>query len=248
MKRRMGYKHDRFDHRDQVAVMTDVPLPVRIDLRETGLMPPIEDQGNLGSCVAHAATSAIEFLERRTATADVNRSRLFVYYGARDIEGTIKEDAGCEIRDAFKVLNKLGAPDEVLWPYNHRKWRTKPSTVAYANGALARLFKYQRVPVKTLAIKQVLAQSLPVVIGIWLFAGFESDAVAASGVVPMPTYGEENIGGHAMLVVGYDDARQAFLVRNSWGTSWGQQGYCWIPYDYIGNTKLGSDYWVATEY
>lgn len=246
--RKYGYRKDKYDGRDLLAAVGDVPLPSRVDLRETQLLPPIEDQGNLGSCVAHAATAAIEYLERRSATADVERSRLFVYYGAREIEGTIKEDAGCQIRDAFKVLNKLGAPDEALWPYNPRKFRTKPTKVAYANAALSRLFKYQRVKVNTLAIKQTLAQSLPVVIGVDLYASFESDAVAASGEVPLPTHAEETIGGHAMLAVGFDDAQQAFLVRNSWGKTWGQQGYCWMPYAYVGNAKLGGDYWVAMEY
>jgi C1A family cysteine protease len=85
---------------------------------------------------------------------------------------------------------------------------------------------------------------LPFAFGFTVYESFESDAVAQTGIVPMPSSNEEVLGGHAVLAVGYDDASTSFIVRNSWGPNWGQKGYYQMPYGYLTNTDLASDFWA----
>jgi C1A family cysteine protease len=120
-----------------------------------------------------------------------------------------------------------------------------PEPEAYKNAASRRLTSYARVMTHDVtSIKTVLASNLPIVIGIQLFASFESPEVAASGIVQMPIAGERHLGGHAVLIVGYNDAYSVFIVRNSWGPEWGQGGYFTIPYTYLTHASLASDAWV----
>jgi C1A family cysteine protease len=105
--------------------------------------------------------------------------------------------------------------------------------------------QYQRVDNRSVeAIKTPLAEGHPVVFGFSVYDSFESDQVAKDGVVPMPQKGEELLGGHAVLAVGYDDGSKMFIVRNSWGPKWGREGYCMMPYEYLTNTDLADDFWV----
>ena len=80
--------------------------------------------------------------------------------------------------------------------------------------------------------------------GFTVYESFESQEVAKTGVVPMPAPGEQVVGGHAVLAVGYDDSAQTFMVRNSWGTGWGQAGYFTMPYAYLTTRGLSSDFWT----
>jgi C1A family cysteine protease len=192
---------------------------------------PIEDQGNLGSCVAQAIVGALEFLERKAGDDPFNDlSRLFVYYQARAIENSILDDAGCEIRDGVKGCAKIGVPREEIWPYRISDFAKAPSTQAYADATAHKIASYWKIA-SDLASRQSLADGYPVVFGCWVYESFESNAVDASGTVPMPQSGEAMLGGHAMLRVGYNDVSQRWIVRNSWG-KWGRRGYCTMPYAY----------------
>jgi C1A family cysteine protease len=82
------------------------------------------------------------------------------------------------------------------------------------------------------------------VFGFTVYDSFESPAVAKSGHAPMPTPGEATIGGHAVMGVGYDDSKQWFIVRNSWGPTWGMKGYFTLPYAYLTDTSLADDFWT----
>jgi len=153
---------------------------------------------------------------------------------------------GAQIRDGIKVINQYGVCEETLWAYNPAAFTTKPSAAAYAEAKLHNALKYQRVNQDLNSLKQTLASGYPIVTGISVYQSFESGNVAATGMVPMPLEGEQCLGGHAVLIVGYDDSMQCFIMRNSWGTSWGVQGYFYIPYVYLSNPTMASDMWVVT--
>ena len=93
-------------------------------------------------------------------------------------------------------------------------------------------------------MKGCLASGYPFVLGFTVYQSFESDTVAQTGHAPMPGPNEQTIGGHAVLAVGYDDSQNWFIIRNSWGTGWGMQGYFTLPYDYLTNDNLADDFWT----
>ena len=244
-KRRYGWKRDLPDQRDLLykPLLTTTQLPPSVDLRSN--CPIIQDQGNLGSCTAHALTAAVEFLEIKDKHPIRMLSRLFVYYNERMIEGTIYSDSGAALRDGVKALNKYGAPNEGLWGYNINVFTQKPNKQCYSTGAIHDIVQYKSLN-NINDLKSCLASGFPFVMGFTVYESFESPIVASTGIVPMPQQNESVLGGHAVCVVGYDDSKQSFLVRNSWGTSWGLSGYFWLPYGFI-TTGLASDFWVISK-
>jgi C1A family cysteine protease len=215
-------------------------LPPSIDLRSK--MPPIYDQGQLGSCTANAIAAAVEFNEMQEGAGEATPSRLFIYYGEREIEGTVGQDSGAQIRDGIKVVATVGAPSETDWPYDIAKFSEKPPQKAFDDAAKSRAIQYLSVAPNYL--QGALAVNFPVVIGFTVYSGFESPEVAKTGVLNLPQQGEQVMGGHAVLVVGYDDSSQRFTVRNSWGEGWGQAGHFTMPYAYLLNPSLSSDFWT----
>lgn len=239
MNRTYGWRPDMPDHRDAIysSVLHAGVLPPTADLRAG--FPACYDQGNLGSCTGNALAGAIAFENHRVGMP----SRLFIYYGERSIEGTIGQDAGAQIRDGIKVLAKTGVCSEAEWPYVIAKFKTKPSAQCFADALPNRIISYQRV-VSLQDMKAALASGSPVVFGFTVYESFESDAVAKTGMVQMPGKTERALGGHAVVGVGYNDASQRIIVRNSWGTAWGMHGYFTLPYVYIQNRNLSDDFWT----
>ena len=205
----------------------------------------ILDQGDLGSCTGNAIVGALEVLENKGGGEFIDLSRLFVYWNERNLEGTVNEDAGAFIRDGIKVVASFGACAEKLWPYDETRWAERPGHAAFVDATKRRVTEYARVDQDRYQIRSVLASGFPIVFGMSVYDSFMSDAVAANGVVPMPAATESCQGGHAVLAVGYDDEKDAVLVRNSWGADWGQAGYFWLPYAYITHPDLASDLWVV---
>lgn len=209
---------------------------------------PVENQGNLGSCTGHGIVGALEYEENLQKETFVRLSRLFVYFNERKIEGDISEDAGAQIRDGIKAVAQYGAPDETLWPYVEEKFADTPSSEAYTDGLNHTAIQYARVDQTESALTHALAAGHPVVIGITVYESFESDAVAASGAVPLPNQQtEECMGGHCVLLVGYDFDTRLFTVRNSWGEAWANKGYFTIPFEYLTNEDLAEDFWVVSK-
>jgi C1A family cysteine protease len=245
---RYGWIPDLPDQRDFAYAAPRAALaalPPSMDLRPG--CPPVYDQGQLGSCTANAIAAAIEFDQmKQKQAAPFVPSRLFVYYNERVIEGTIKQDAGAMIRDGVKSVNRLGAPPEPLWPYTIARFAQKPPTAAYKEASKHQVLSYQRVARDLAQMRGCLASGYPFVFGFTVYDSFESAAVAKSGVLNMPGGGEQTVGGHAVLAVGYTDAAQRFVVRNSWGPGWGQKGYFTIPYAYLMSATLASDFWTLT--
>ncbi|HZQ35136.1 MAG TPA: C1 family peptidase [Dehalococcoidia bacterium] len=244
---RYGWIPDEPDHRDYLYAAPPgvlATLPPMVDLRPQ--CPPVYDQGQLGSCTANAIAGAFQFDELKQRLADeFMPSRLFIYYNERAMEGTVDSDAGARIRDGIKSIAQLGVCPESEWPYDPAQFATKPSTSCYADALQNRAVQYRRVVQDLMQMKGCIASGFPVVFGFTVYDSFESDAVARSGEVPLPASSESVLGGHAVVAVGYDDASQRFLVRNSWGTGWGMNGYCTMPYAYLAQRSLASDFWTV---
>lgn len=242
---RYGWRKDRPDRRDyklQGRKLCAEQLPPSADLRAA--CPPVYDQGDLGSCTANAIAAAIDFDRNRQGLSFVSPSRLMIYYDERVIENTVESDCGAELRDGIKSVAAQGACPESLWPYADAKLFVKPDAACYEAAQKDLVSSYHSLSGDLVSLKSALSAGYPFVFGITVFQSFESDAVASLGIVPEPGPSEPEVGGHAMLAVGYSDLKQAFLVRNSWGASWGWKGYCWIPYAYLGDANLAADFWV----
>ena len=241
-----GWIPDLPDHRDrmyQAPTRILEALPPSVTLRAG--CPPVYDQGELGSCTANAIAGALEFDQMKQQLDDVFvPSRLFIYYNERVIEHTVDEDSGAMLRDGIKSVAKEGAPHEALWPYEIGKFRAKPTARAYSDALKHRAILYQRLTQSLPQFKACLADGYPFVFGFAVYESFESDVVARTGRVPMPKPKEKQLGGHAVLAVGYDDATERILARNSWGSKWGLAGYFTMPYDYITDNNLADDFWT----
>ena len=221
---------------------------------------PIEDQGNLGSCTANAGVGLVEYFERRAFGKHVDASRLFLYKATRNLMKE-KGDTGAFLRSTMGALVLFGVPPEEYWPYKIESFDKEPTAFCYAFAQNYQSMSYYRLdppgttPNQLLTrIKTNLAAGLPSMFGFTVYSSI-SQAGNADGKIPFPTKGEKIEGGHAIVVAGYDDTMKiknningstettgAFLIRNSWGTDWGQDGYGWLPYEYV-LQGLAEDWW-----
>ena len=240
-----GWNPDLPDGRDLMyAAPPEVvtALPLKVDLRAQ--CPGVYDQGQLGSCTANAIGAALEFDQIKQKEQAFTPSRLFIYYNERAMEGTVSSDAGGQIRDGVKSVNQQGAPPETDWPYDITKFAEKPPQKAYDDAAQHESVLYQRLTPILGQLKGCLASGFPFVLGFVVYESFESQQVAQTGEASLPQAGEQQIGGHAVLAVGYDESQQRFLIRNSWGAGWGMGGYFTLPYPYLLQPTLSSDFWT----
>ena len=216
-------------------------LPASVDL--TPECPAVYDQGSLGSCTANALAGLFQFLLMKEGKPSFVPSRLMIYWGERAIEGTKDQDAGANGDDGVTFLQTKGVCHESTWPYDPDKFTQMPPKAAWTEATLHKLAE----PVsfdntKVLEVKSCLARGYPIAFGFIAYPDLESESVANTGLLPMPTFKEQPIGGHEVLLVGYDDATKLFKVRNSWGPGWGLHGYFLMPYDYITEPNLASDF------
>ena len=249
------------------ASVKSLKAPSVVDLRQW--CSPIENQGGLGSCTAHAAVGVVEYFERRASNNYIDGSRLFVYKTTRNLMGLVG-DTGAWLRNTMGALALCGVAPEKFWPYTdntqpgpagERTFDDEPSPFVYAvadNFEALRYFCHDPLgknipPADVLAsVKKYLAAGVPSMFGFFGFPSFgQADVV---GGIPFPCPGEQAQWGHAIVAVGYDDAKEiknkkcnkqttgAFLIRNSWGTTWGDKGYGWLPYDYV-LYGLALDFW-----
>lgn len=236
------------------------PLPDKADLREW--CSPVQDQGELGSCTAQAAAGIIEYFQKRAFGKYLTASRLFIYKNARNLQG-VTGDTGSYIRDTMGALALCGVPPENYWPYTDRDpaFDREPTSFVYAvadNYEALQYFCHDAIGTNVAtsdvlySVKKYLAAGIPAMFGFYGFASF--DKADLPGGIPYPGPDEQAQWGHAIAAVGYDDAkiiknsrydketRGALLIRNSWGSSWGDGGYGWLPYAYVLN-KLATDFW-----
>ncbi|GAN33297.1 MAG: cysteine protease [Candidatus Brocadia sp. AMX2] len=236
-------------------------LPPAVDLRQ--YCSPIEDQRQLGSCTANAAVAVIEYYENRAFNKYRDGSRLFVYKNTRNLMG-VTGDTGAWLRNTMGALVLCGVPDEKYWQYTDvdPDFDRDPSQFVYAiadNYEALRYFCHdplgKNVPYADVlaSVKKYLAAGIPSMFGFWGYpSSFSGDI---PGAFPLPDPSEPISWGHAIVAVGYDDtieirntqypkikSKGAFLIRNSWGTDWGNIGYGWIPYEYI-LQNIAMDFW-----
>lgn len=237
-------------------------LPPSVDLRAK--CPPVVDQGQIGSCTANALAGALGFLELNeqaagligqalelAATGPRAFSRMFIYYNERDMEGDADKDGGAQIRDGVKSLASLGCCSEDVWPYKPLAMLfsasdtfKRPSDAAYVEASAHKISSYQSLDnADILQLKDCLSAGFPFVFWFAIFPSFEN-GVEFKGEMKMPGDDEEQKGAHAVMCVGYDDARQVFIVRNSWGSSWGDAGYFYMPYAFATDPDLAGDFWT----
>lgn len=230
-------------------------LPSSVDLRE--FCPPVEDQGNLGSCTANAGVGMLEYFERRAFGKHLDASRLFLYKVTRQLLGLAGDD-GAYLRDTMKAMVLFGIPPEKYWPYEVARFNDEPTAFCYSYAQSYQAIDYYRLdpsntPAATVLanIKTNLAAYLPAMFGFSVYSSMPPSG-DGKGEIPYPTQGDTLEGGHAVLAVGYDDQKKigakkgALLIRNSWGVEWGNKGYGWLPYAYVEN-GLAGDFWTMVK-
>lgn len=254
-ERKLGWLRGLADIRDYnanevAAVKKKITVPGEHLLTEK-YFPPIEDQGNLGSCTANAATGMVEYMERKASNTHTDMSRLFLYKVTRKLMG-VTGDTGAYLRDTMKALRTFGAPPERNYPYDITKFDAEPSAYHYAMAANYKSLKYMRVDQPGMtgleiveAVKTQSARGYPMMFGFTCYESLYSPE-ADAGNIPFPAPTEQVIGGHAMDIVGYSTKKAALRIRNSWGTSWGDKGYGWLPFNYI-YAGLLDDIWLVTK-
>ena len=237
-----------FDPRDiyfSNKLCSAISLPKSVDL--SSRIKRIENQYNLGTCTGMGASTMMEILESFTEKPHVELSPLYLYYKAREIEGTINYDNGAYLRDAMKVLQKNGICEEKYFPFIIKDFAKKPSKEAEENAKNHMINGYQRL-MSVNQIKVCLAQNKPVLVGMKLYSSFDTKISAVTGIIPMPNKKVEQYNGsHCMVIVGYDDdfaqkhnikvkegfSGGYFKIANSWGKQWGDNGFCYVPYRMI---------------
>lgn len=227
----------------------NLTLPLKVDLRTTGFFPKTLDQQDIGSCTSNATSNALRFclLKQKGKVKDYQPSRLFIYYFSRLVAGTPNEDSGCSITDVMSAVKQYGVCDEQKWPYNTQKFKIRPpETCCIPAKTHTASFQYYSVNQNINFLKTALASGFPVLCGVMVYESFESETSIKTGCISMPdTKHETLLGGHCILLIGYNDVSKVFIFQNSWGTSVGQSGFFTIPYNYILDPNLGSDFWVV---
>lgn len=241
-----GWVPDLPDQRDlmySASMMSLQKMPSKIDLRSK--CPVVYNQGQLGSCTANALGAAFQFGRRKQKLDEFIPSRLFLYYNERVMIKTVNSDSGAHIRNGIKSLNVNGICPETEWPYVVEKFTEKPPKKCYDDAVKCNIKSYERLNNTNLTqLQSCLSEGFPFVFGFTVYESFETEAVAKSGMLPMPKAKETVLGGHAVMAVGYDDSKQAIIIRNSWGKDWGIKGYFYMPYGYITSNHLCEDFWT----
>jgi C1A family cysteine protease len=242
-----GWRPELPDHRDlpygamRMSLEAPAVLPAHVDMRPS--CPTVYDQGQLGSCTANAIAGAFEFDRLKQGAPDLMPSRLFIYWNERALEGTTTSDAGAYLRDGIKSIATSGVCRETDWPYDTTMFADKPSPDCFTSAVKYEAVSYFRLNNGNMTeLKSCLSAGYPFVFGFSIYNSFfDGDG---DGMVPMPN-NETQIGGHAVLCVGYDDTMQRSIIRNSWGPNKGDNGYYYMPYQYLTNTSLSDDFWTV---
>ena len=240
--RRYGWKPSLPDLRDHQADASGLKVLDEVDPRAD--LPAPFDQGQLGSCTANAVAAAVQYDAKLNGSDPGSLSRLWIYWYERKLEGAPPDkDTGAMGRDGFKVCQTIGVPLEQDWAYDISQFAAQPPASLDREAAQHKISNYRAVPRNQDSMKAVLSNRQTIAFGFTVYEGFESAAVASSGIVPLPSRNEKTLGGHEVLMVGYlKDEPNYALVRNSWGTGWGLKGYFLMPWAYILDANLATDF------
>jgi C1A family cysteine protease len=241
-----GWIPDLPDHRDKrFGLVMPTGLPVRFNLADTGFMPPVFSQGQTSSCTGNSTAGAVQFMHAKEGLPAPAFSRLFLYYNGRVLESGEQWDQGASIRDVFKGLNTEGVCEEITWPFDENQVVTKPSENAYLMAEAHVSVEYASMSQDLVSLKTCIATGFPFVFGFSVYESFMADPCRQFGIVTMPDRDNESlVGGHAVWAYAFDDTKQTFRVRNSWGKGWGASGDFFLPYAYISNPDLACDFWT----
>jgi C1A family cysteine protease len=245
--RKLGFDLTRYTRlQAPSARLTQLPAtqgmaPSKVDLRADA--SPIYDQQDLGSCTAFAVGKGMrEYLQVRNNEARTPLSALFLYYETRRLRNTTDTDSGATITDAMKAIATQGVAPEATWGYDIAKFAVKPSTAAYAAAKANKLGTgIQLAGLED--VKKALARKQPVVLGMRIYNNFRD--VGKDGKLAVPQQGDILVGGHAVTVLGFDNKAKVLIVKNSFGTEWGDKGYFYMPYAYFTPENV-MDIWTAS--
>lgn len=215
-------------------------IPRKVDLRHK--FPAPFDQGSLGSCTANALCGVIAY-----DIPGFMGSRLFLYYNERYIENDVKDDGGAMLSDGIASLKTYGICPENEWKYDISKFAVKPPNMCYEDAVNHHAINVKNIHNNMEDMKNALSHGYPFVVGITIYESFEGDDVAKTGMVNMPLPDEQCYGGHAVVCIGYDDDKQVWIMRNSWGSRWGDKGHFYLPYNYLLSEELATDLWCITK-
>ena len=243
-----------------VKLPSDSSIPAKADLRKW--CSPIENQGNIGACTAHAVAGVVEYFENRSFGKYLDASRLFLYKATRNLLH-YTGDTGAFLKSSIGALVLFGMPPEEYWPYDTERFDDEPDAFCYAFAQNYRCISYFRhdpggaAPAETLSsVKKYLAAGIPSVFGFTVYQSIRQ--ADKDGKIPFPGRKEKILGGHAVSAVGYDDKMEiagmpeanvtkgALLIRNSWGAGWGEGGYGWLPYEYV-LKGIAVDFWSVVK-
>lgn len=281
--RKYGHFKDRHDP-DRVQVEITHPtlsltkgmtLSNSVNIIQNNELPKCQvpyDQGCLGSCTANAISFAYVFDEiKQNNNCKIIPSRLFIYYNERNIENNTDTDSGARLCDSAKILNEIGVCDENIWSYDCSKFAVQPPEQCYIEAAKFKTMKFTNINIPKnhslllTTLKCALSNNNPIVFGFTVYDSFESKLTEETGIMHLPLINESVLGGHAVVLVGYDDdfiwdancgMKGVFMVRNSWGTEWGRpptfeidfdkslpRGYFLMPYEFV-TPDYCSDFYV----
>lgn len=236
----LGWRRDKPGANDSMLRSTLDVIP-EIDLRKTGFLPPVYQQYDTNACTAMCLGAAIEYLTKKEGKPVFKPSKCFMYWNARVLGDCTDKDDGAELRDAIMSLIKWGSAPDADYPFLPQHIDNPPPQKAYEDAEKEIISEFQRIPSTAEDIAGALARGTPIIFGAEVFANFNTEETAKTGIIPMPK--GKHKGGHCMLIVGIKPG--FVIVRNSWGVDWGEHGYGYVPLEYVENDNLVGDFWVV---
>ncbi|MGO1751595.1 MAG: C1 family peptidase [Psychroflexus sp.] len=240
-----GYIPSPISPSDEVYTCNDEAIPATIDL--SGYFPSVKNQGKLDSCTAFVIAAVYEFFAKQN-NKNVDISELFIYYNTRDLNANANVETGATLLDTIRSVKEKGACHSKSHPYEIDAFADQPTEEAYTEAQHQVVKKASRIKIKEKDFRQAIANGHPVIVGLKIFKSFYPKNKL--GVIPFPSSHEssyEDHGNHALLIVGYNDEEKLFKLRNSWGKDFGDNGYCYAPYDYIANPEFCQEAFVISE-
>ena len=245
--KKYGWIKDIPDQRDKYVVLNSNNNLNSKDLRDK--FPGIYNQCNIGSCNANAIASIYEYIQiNKNDKYFYTPSRLFIYYNERFLQNTTQFDSGSSISNSIRSLKKYGVCSEMDWQYTTENLKIKPNQKCYDIGKKNIInFNYIRLNQDLDQLKACICNNNPFIFGFSVYEGFEKKNFTETGIMNYPGIKEKLLGGHCVVAVGYDDTKEMFIIRNSMGINWGDKGYFYMPYHFITNPDMCSDFWFIQE-
>lgn len=251
MDRSYKLKRSLHDLRDYIY-QPEKPMKVSVkNIDLSSKMPVILNQGEFSTSAANIASNALKYILMIEKKNAIQPSRLYIHYVAKVLieKHSPLEDKDVSIRSVFKAIQKYYICDEKLWPYLQQNISSPPTLEIFRAANLYRKIIYSAVPQNLITLKTTLSNKHPIIIGITIYQSFCSGQVSNTGIIPMPNLNvETQLGACAGLIVGFDDNTRMFKTMMSWGEEWADEGYCYLPYDYVMNPFFVFEFWVLSFY